>query len=139
MAERDPRVDPRARDVLRRNSRTRFILDHIPDDWVVFETPTGRRQGYITQERPDVFRIWAATATVVRQAQDRDRDLDILREELRCTSNDRDFWRSQSREHNRTVISILDERDEWKARAEKAETERRRHAERKNPTVRPGG
>ncbi len=72
---RDPRVDPRPRDVLKRGKRMRTIVPVIPlgrtgqeRNWVAFKVPS--RPNVVTQERPDIFAEWARSATLVTCAEE---------------------------------------------------------------------
>lgn len=68
MAERDPRVDPRPGDVLRPEwlRRSNREILSIENGFINSELCDGT----VIHERVSIFRKWAATATVVRRAED---------------------------------------------------------------------
>jgi hypothetical protein len=69
--KRDPRVDPRGEDVLRKGRRKRIILGRpmLRGSWVTFQTPTDIRCGTVTAERLDAFQSWAKDAEVLHAAE----------------------------------------------------------------------
>jgi hypothetical protein len=68
---RDPRVDPRGEDVLRKGRRIRIVLGRpqLRGPWVTFQTPTDIRRGFVSAERLDIFQDWAKGADVAETSQ----------------------------------------------------------------------
>jgi hypothetical protein len=73
MSERDPKLDPRAGDVLRKGKRTKAVIgrDEWRGPWVNYQTPTGERNGLMTAERLEWWHKWARTAEVVRAEEEK--------------------------------------------------------------------
>lgn len=70
--ERDPRVDPRSGDKLRKGKRERVVLmvypvapRRIDGPWVVYQGPTDRKNQVIKFVRPDLWQSWAESAEVI--------------------------------------------------------------------------
>jgi hypothetical protein len=68
---RDPRVDPRGEDVLRKGRRIRIVLGRpqLRGPWVTFQTPTDIRRGFVSAERLDAFQDWAKDAEVAETSE----------------------------------------------------------------------